>query len=72
MYCKRVCQSYKARKSKYSASYYDEGHKLCVQCEIFLQWHDMRCPCCNHVLRTRPHNTSCKQKLRLKQSHYNY
>lgn len=37
-----------------------------VECETFLQWDGLRCPCCGHILRTKPHNTISKGKLRLK------
>ncbi len=66
-FCKDICKSYKAYKDEYSGGYYAEGHKRCVECELFLKCDGMRCPCCDHILRIKPHNNDCKTRL-LKQS----
>ena len=70
LYCKDICQQYKAHKSSYEGSYYSNGHKRCTECEMFLQWNGIKCPCCGRILRTKPHNTVSKGKLRLKQEIY--
>ncbi len=68
MYCKSQCEKYKAYKTGGALSYYSQGYKLCIECELFLDWAGTRCPCCNTVLRTKPHNSFSKHKLRLNQS----
>jgi uncharacterized paraquat-inducible protein A len=68
MYCRSVCEKYKAYKTGETLSYYSQGYKLCKECELFLDWNGIRCPCCNAVLRTKPHNSMSKHKLRLNQS----
>ena len=70
LYCKDICHQYKAHKSSYEGSYYIKGYKRCIECETFLQWDGLRCPCCGRILRTKPHNTISKGKLRLKQRAY--
>lgn len=68
MYCKSLCLKYKAYKTGETLSYYSQGYKLCKECEIFFDWAGSRCPCCNTVLRCKPHNSISKQKLRLNHS----
>ncbi|TVP39704.1 hypothetical protein NARC_130043 [Candidatus Nitrosocosmicus arcticus] len=62
-FCKDVCHLYKAYKDEYSKGYYSEGYKRCIECNLFLDWDGMRCPCCDHVLRIKPHNNRCKARL---------
>jgi hypothetical protein len=62
-FCKRICALYKARKTKDSGRYYDQGFKRCVECEIFIDCNGIRCPCCDHILRVRPHNNISKARL---------
>src|SRR5215472_2640294 len=62
-FCKDICALYKARKTKDTAYYYNQGFKRCVECEIFLEWVGMRCPCCDRILRIKPHNNISKGKL---------
>ena len=69
LYCKDICHKYKAHKSSNERSYYIKGHKRCIECETFLQWDGLKCPCCGRILRTKPHNTISKGKLRLKQAY---
>ena len=68
MYCRSLCLKHKAYKTSETLSYYSQGYKLCKECEIFLDWAGTRCPCCNTVLRSKPHNSISKQKLRLNHS----
>ena len=46
---------------------YSKGHKRCIECDIFLECDGMRCPCCDRILRIKPHNSDCKARL-LKQT----
>ncbi len=68
MYCRSICKNYKAYKTNDSLSYYSQGYKLCKECELFIDWKGNKCPCCISVLRTKPHNSCSKQKLRLNHS----
>lgn len=35
---------------------YLNGQKRCSECEIFLDWHALYCPCCGRRLRAKPKN----------------
>ena len=59
----KVTASNKARRTKDTACYYNQGFKRCVECEIFVEWVGMRCPCCDRILRIKPHNNVSKGKL---------
>ena len=48
MTCKGICIRYKA------SGRYDNGHKRCQVCNIFIKWEGLWCPCCGCKLRTRP------------------
>ena len=63
MRCRNVCVAYKAVRQEHG-SYYANGNKRCSECELFLKWSGSKCPCCNKILRTRPHNTRIKAKLK--------
>ena len=52
MPCKGICIRHKA------LGRYNSEHKRCQQCEIFIKWNGLRCPCCGYKLRTRPRNFS--------------
>jgi hypothetical protein len=62
-FCKDICTFYKARKTKRSACYYNQGFKRCIECEIFMECAGIRCPCCDRILRIKPHNNISKGKL---------
>jgi hypothetical protein len=61
MTCKGICIRYKA------SGRYATGRKRCQQCDLFIEWDGLRCPCCGYKLRTRPRNFS-KTKLREKRA----
>lgn len=50
MVCKGICTQYK------TTARYEENHKRCRMCDIFIQWEGARCPCCSFALRTRARN----------------
>jgi uncharacterized Zn finger protein (UPF0148 family) len=62
MPCKGICIRYKT-----PSNHYTNGHKRCKECELFIKWDGVLCPCCGHKLRTRPRNFS-KVKLREKRA----
>lgn len=65
MTCKGICVRYKYKK-KYHESRYDDEHKRCKTCEIFIKYKGVFCPCCGFRLRTRPHNKLSYAKFREK------
>ena len=55
MHCNRKCINYKVQPSANNIGRY-LTQKRCTICEIFIQWSELRCPCCNSVLRVKPRN----------------
>ena len=53
MSCNGICERYKAKTNPIILSRYNEGQKRCSVCEIFINWNENNCPCCNYKLRTR-------------------
>jgi hypothetical protein len=58
MACKGICIRYKSYR-RYAA-----GSKRCNQCNLFIKWDGLLCPCCGYKLRTRPRHSKYKTKLR--------
>jgi len=50
--CRGVCVEYESHKTEKGKKYY-EGRKRCSFCELFVKTNEIRCPCCNTVLRTK-------------------
>ncbi|MFL6363819.1 MAG: hypothetical protein ACJ719_01250 [Nitrososphaeraceae archaeon] len=46
---------------------YAAGSKRCHQCNLFIKWDGLLCPCCGCRLRTGPRHFKYKAKLRIKQ-----
>lgn len=47
MACRGICEHYRTKAR------YQENHKRCRICDIFISWEGARCPCCSFALRTR-------------------
>ena len=62
MTCRGICSRYRAVKRQHSSRYLS-GHKRCTQCEIFVNWEGVNCPCCGSLLRTKPRGTQGRQKM---------
>jgi hypothetical protein len=62
MSCKNICIEYKAKKS-YHATYYENGVRRCTECEVFIRWNKIRCPCCGTCLRIRTHDAKLRRRL---------
>ena len=58
MTCKGICIRDKA------SGHYIYGHKRCKNCNLFIKWEGLRCPCCGYRLRTGPRYFRYKTKLR--------
>ena len=63
MVCKGLCIRHKSRKRLCENGRYEFGQKRCSVCEIFIHWDGKYCPCCNHVLRTKPKGTQTRYRL---------
>jgi len=59
--CKGICLRHKAESVQNSLRY-EIGQKRCTFCGIFLSIIDVRCICCNGILRTKPRNKMEKKK----------
>ena len=59
MTCKGICQRHKALRPR-NGKRYLFGQKRCQTCEIFIQWHNIWCPCCGYRLRVKPRNGKFK------------
>lgn len=50
MACREICVHYK------TTARYEENHRRCKICGIFIQWEGVRRPCCSFALRTKARN----------------
>jgi len=50
--CRGICVFHKAKPVSNKIRY-EIGHKRCSYCAIFFEFDDIRCICCNAVLRTK-------------------
>lgn len=57
--CVYKCLKYKA-PHEIKNKRYQSGQKYCYQCNIFMIWDGVWCPCCNHKLRTTPRSRKNK------------
>jgi hypothetical protein len=62
MTCKDICIRHRAQKPAGLARY-ASGQKRCQMCEIYIRWDGLWCPCCGSRLRTKPRNSTFKQKF---------
>ena len=51
--CKNICLKYKVNR-KQKGCRYNHNHKYCVECQIFMLWGGVFCPCCGTKLRAKP------------------
>jgi len=62
MVCKNICIDYKAKKPVGGMRYLD-GQKRCQNCDLFIHWEGIRCPCCSTKLRAGPRRKGLKQMM---------
>ncbi len=62
MACKGICIRYEAQTMSNSGRY-ATGQKRCQSCDVFIRWDGFRCPCCSHILRTKPRSPKYKARL---------
>lgn len=60
--CNNICQKYRALMPK-NCGRYSLGQKRCNECEIFIFWDGLFCPCCNNRLRLAPRTSKYKEKF---------
>ena len=65
MHCNGSCKNFKAVSNSHEGGRYEQGQKRCPQCEIFVEWEGLWCPCCGRLLRTKPRARKLKQRLAL-------
>ena len=65
MTCKGICLRHRAPKPIQSGRY-ASGQKRCQGCEIFIEWGCLWCPCCGFRLRTRPRNSTYKERFAIR------
>jgi hypothetical protein len=64
MVCKGICSRHRAIKPK-SGQRYTLGQKRCNNCQIFIKWQGIWCPCCGYRLRHKPRNGKFKDMMRM-------
>jgi DNA-directed RNA polymerase subunit RPC12/RpoP len=62
-----ICEKYRAKKPLVG-SRYAIGQKMCIDCEIFINYEGIKCPCCGIRLRYKPRSTSAKKSMDLTKS----
>lgn len=65
MHCNEICIKYKAKSNSPEGGRYEQGQKRCHECEIFIKWEGLWCPCCGHLLRTKSRGTKLKRRMLL-------
>ena len=65
MHCHGNCEQFKAKSNSHEGGRYEQGQKRCPQCELFIKWDGLWCPCYGHLLRTKPRGTRLKRRLLL-------
>lgn len=63
MSCNGTCEKYRAQK-RVGKGWYRQGFKRCQECEIYIDYDGLRCPCCVCKLRTKPRNRVYKELFR--------
>ena len=52
--CKGVCERFAIKKFNGKNTRYENNQKRCPICEVYMDWSDIRCPCCRCILRMTP------------------
>ena len=62
VHCNGSCKEYLAKGNSLEGGRYEQGQKRCPQCEVFIKWEGLWCPCCGRLLRTKPRAKKSKIK----------
>jgi len=65
VHCHAYCEQFKAKSNSHEGGRYEQGQKRCPQCELFIKWDGLWCPCCGRLLRTKPRATKSTRRLSL-------
>jgi len=65
MHCVGTCKNYQGKSNNQEGGRYEQGQKRCPECEVFIVWEGLWCPCCGRLLRTKPRARKLKRKLSL-------
>ena len=71
MVCKGICQQFRELKSE-DGGIYEDGMKRCTKCNVNMKLEQLRCPCCNGLLRTKPRQGRSKNKIPSRELGVNY
>ncbi len=63
MHCHGHCTQFKAKSNSHEGGRYEQGQKRCPQCELFINWDGLWCPCCGRLLRTKPRATKLTRRI---------
>ena len=63
MSCKGKCEAIRGLKPG-NGSRYASGQKRCNECELFILYDGVRCPCCNLKLRSKPRHRQDREYYR--------
>jgi hypothetical protein len=64
MHCREICSKYSVKRPLLKEiGRYEDGQKRCSSCVIYINWKGPNCPCCGHILRTKPRNKNGRNKL---------
>ena len=62
MGCKGICQQFREPKPE-DVGMYQVGIKRCTICNVNMKLGQLRCPCCNSLLRTKPREGRAKNEI---------
>jgi len=63
LYCTKTCEKFTSEIDTHEGGRYEQGQKRCSQCEIFITWKGLDCPCCGRLLRTKSRDRKLKHQL---------
>ena len=58
-----MCKKYTSKGNSLEGGRYERGQKRCPECEVFIEWEGLWCPCCGRLLRSKPRAKKLKRKL---------
>ena len=65
MICRNIIcnlEEYKPKKTVRGAA--EKGYRRCSNCEVFLKYQGVYCPCCSNRMKVTPNNNKARQKVR--------
>ncbi|KAF6244409.1 hypothetical protein C6989_09035 [Nitrosopumilus sp. b2] len=55
MACRGICERYRSESRRYS-----QGVKRCTNCDAYLEFEGVQCPCCRTHLRAKRKTRGCR------------